>query len=259
MKIVQLANTYAPASGGLRTALDTLGRGYAAAGHERVLIVPGRGWDTRRGPDGTVLTVPGIAVGGGYRMILRTAAVERLLTRMRPDVIEVSDKYTLTGLAQWAAEHAVGSVLFSHERLDAIVPARFPVTARSVAAHSAIHAWNRRLARRFDAVVVTSAFAEDEFSGLGARALHRVPLGVDLDLFRPRPRPPDEPGRSAWRRRGRRRRGWRMPGGCRRRRRSRWRSRPCRCWPATGTTCTWTSTAPGPTGRAWSGWPPGCR
>lgn len=39
--IVRLANFVTPSSGGLRTALDQLGRGYLAAGHEPVLIVPG--------------------------------------------------------------------------------------------------------------------------------------------------------------------------------------------------------------------------
>jgi hypothetical protein len=39
-RIVQAANFVGPASGGIRTALDALGCGYLAAGHERVLVVP---------------------------------------------------------------------------------------------------------------------------------------------------------------------------------------------------------------------------
>ncbi|MFD9049076.1 hypothetical protein ACFVZ9_20105, partial [Streptomyces zaomyceticus] len=47
LRIVRLANFVTPTSGGLRTALDRLGRGYRAAGHEPVLVVapartPGR-------------------------------------------------------------------------------------------------------------------------------------------------------------------------------------------------------------------------
>ncbi len=189
MRIVQLANAYGAASGGLRTAVDTLGSGYAAAGHERMLVVPGRQWQVQPGPAGLTVTVPGTAVGGGYRMILRTGSVERLLERLRPDVIEVSDKYTLTAVADWAGRRGVGTVLFSHERLDAIVPARLPRAGANPPARAAIRAWNQRVAARFDAVVVTSAFAEGEFRDLGVRALHRVTLGVDLELFRPAPRP----------------------------------------------------------------------
>jgi len=189
VRIVQLANAYSPTSGGLRTALDRLGHGYAAAGHERILVVPARDWQVRHGVSGITVTVPGMKVGNGYRMILRTGGVERLLERLRPDVIEVSDKYTLTTVADWAARRGVGAVLFSHERLDAIVPARLPVTCGSPAARAAIRAWNQRVATRFDAVVVTSEFAEHEFSGMRVRSLRRIPLGVDLDLFHPRPTP----------------------------------------------------------------------
>ena len=190
MRIVQLANAYSPTSGGLRTAIDRLGDGYAAAGHERILVVPARDWQVQQGVSGLTVTVPGMKVGNGYRLILRTGGVEKLLERLRPDVIEVSDKYTLTAVADWAARRGVGAVLFSHERLDAIVPALMPRTCGSPAARAAIRAWNQRVAPRFDAVVVTSEFAEHEFSGLKkVRSLRRIPLGVDLELFHPQPTP----------------------------------------------------------------------
>jgi alpha-1,6-mannosyltransferase len=94
-------------------------------------------------------------------------------------------------VADWAARRGVGTVLFSHERLDAIVPARLPRAGGSQAARAAIRAWNQRVASRFDAVVVTSAFAESEFSGLGVRSLRRVALGVDLETFHPGASAPD--------------------------------------------------------------------
>jgi glycosyltransferase involved in cell wall biosynthesis len=73
-------------------------------------------------------------------------------------------------------------VLFSHERLDAIlrsrVPPGFPLaTAADLA--------NRRLSMRAEHIVVTSGFAAAEFTRIGARNVHRVPLGVDLDTFHP--------------------------------------------------------------------------
>jgi alpha-1,6-mannosyltransferase len=185
VRIVQLANLYSPTSGGLRTAIDRLGNGYAAAGHERTLVVPARDWNVRHTPTGTTVTVPSTKVGNGYRMIMRTGSVERLLERLRPDVIEVSDKYTLTAVAAWAARHGVGAVLFSHERLDAIIPAHHPRTGGTPAARAAIRAWNQRVATRFDAVVVTSKYAEHEFTGLNVRSLRLVSLGVDLELFHP--------------------------------------------------------------------------
>jgi alpha-1,6-mannosyltransferase len=42
LRIVRLANYVGPRSGGMRTALRELSAGYLAAGHEPVLIIPGR-------------------------------------------------------------------------------------------------------------------------------------------------------------------------------------------------------------------------
>jgi alpha-1,6-mannosyltransferase len=81
----------------------------------------------------------------------------------------------------------VRSVLLSHERLDAIlaprVPGGFPLRPLT-------DRWNGGLARAFDAIVATSAFAAAEFGRVGAADLHLVPLGVDLDTFRPLPGDP---------------------------------------------------------------------
>ncbi|MEJ7833599.1 MAG: hypothetical protein WKF79_11840 [Nocardioides sp.] len=41
MRIAQLANFIGPASGGMKTALHSLGRGYVERGAQRLLIVPG--------------------------------------------------------------------------------------------------------------------------------------------------------------------------------------------------------------------------
>lgn len=182
MRIVQLANFYMPTSGGLRTAVDTIGRGYLAAGHERFLVVPGECHHEADTDMGTVVTLPGVPVSGGYRMITRAATVRRTLDRLAPDSVEVSDKATLLVAGDWAAEHGVGSVLFSHERLDTWLAARLGVTSFL---EPAIRWWNRRMVAKFNAVVVTSLFAEGEFAQLGVRDVVRIPLGVDLDTFRP--------------------------------------------------------------------------
>jgi alpha-1,6-mannosyltransferase len=193
MRIVQLANFYTPTSGGLRTAVDTIGRGYLAAGHERFLVVPGRHAGQTVTDMGTVVTLPGVPVSGGYRMVTRPANVVRTLDRLAPDSVEVSDKATLVVAGDWAREHGAGSVLFSHERLDTWLAAR--LRAGSLLGPG-IRWWNRRLAGRFDAVVVTSAFAQDEFAAIGVHDVVRIPLGVDLDTFRPRPSLSDnEPSR----------------------------------------------------------------
>ncbi|MFD0692191.1 glycosyltransferase [Actinomadura fibrosa] len=184
MRIVQLANLYSPVSGGLRTAIDMLGGGYAAAGHRRALVVPGPAYTRQDSPHGPVITVPGPSVAPGYRLVLDPRPVLRVLGRLRPDVIEVSDKATLTVAARWARRRGIRTVLFSHERLDAMLAPRAP---RGMPLEAVTDRWNRHLATSFDAIVVTSAFAAAEFARVGAPALHRVPLGVDLATFHPVP------------------------------------------------------------------------
>jgi alpha-1,6-mannosyltransferase len=189
MRIAQLANFYSPTSGGLRTAVDTIGRGYVAAGHDRVLVVPGERWTEEPTAAGLVITLPGVPVSGGYRMVFRRADLLRALDRVRPDSVEVSDKATMTVAGDWARGHGAAAVLFSHERLDMWLAARLPGAWRLAGPvlDAAVARWNRRLAGRFDVVVVTSAYAAAEFTRLRTGRLCRVPLGVDLDTFRPGP------------------------------------------------------------------------
>jgi alpha-1,6-mannosyltransferase len=188
VRIVQLANAYNPTSGGLRTVVDELGRGYMAAGHERVLVIPGQRHSREEGESGLVVTLPSVPVSGGYRMIPRFSPVRELLEELQPDSVEVSDKATLAAAGPWARSRGVGAVLISHERLDAVAAARFPHAWRAGhrALKPALHRRTRALATRFDAVVVASAFAGTEFAGTGG-FLREIPLGVDLDTFRPTP------------------------------------------------------------------------
>ncbi len=188
MKIVQLANFYSPTSGGLRTVVDTLGRGYVGSGHERVLVVPGPHRARERTEEGLVITLPGVPVSGGYR-VMPSAAVLRELDGLGADLsVEVSDKTTLLAVGDWARARGVRTVLLSHERLDRWIEARVPRLWRAGAGRvlaPVVRGWNKGLVTRFDAVVVTSAYAEREFAGLPVPALRRIPLGVDLATFRP--------------------------------------------------------------------------
>ena len=195
MRLVQLANFYGPATGGLRTAIDALGRGYAAAGLERTLIVPGARWSVEEGLDGTRYTVAARRVPGGapYRVITDLTAVRSLLDELRPDRLEISDKLTLHRLTGWARDRGVPTVLISHERLDAVLSPRVP---RRLPLRRALDQWNRHLAGAFDAVVCASAFAAAEFERVGATNIVRAPLGVDLSLFHPDARG-DRPTRGA--------------------------------------------------------------
>lgn len=187
---MQLANFYGPRSGGLRTAVDQLGAGYVAGGHEVTLIVPGAQWREELLPSGVVrieVPAPQIPCTGGYR-VADPRRVSSVASGLRPDVIEVSDRLTLRGMGRWAARRDIRSVMISHERLDRLFAQTMPMRCARPVADLA----NRRTAEQYDAVVCTTQFAQQEFERIGVRNVHRVPLGVDLDLFHPRRRHVEE-------------------------------------------------------------------
>lgn len=183
VRIVQLANFYGPRSGGLRTALHHLGAGYAAAGHEVVLVVPGSRWSEQVLPGGVLrvsLPALGIPWTGGYRAA-DPRRVADVLTGIRPDVLEVSDRLTLRGFGRWARRRDMASVMISHERLDRLLGQILPGPMARRAADAA----NLRTAADYDMVVCTTQFARAEFARIEAPNVRLVPLGVDLEMFTP--------------------------------------------------------------------------
>ena len=194
MRIAQLANFIGPSSGGMRTAVTALGRGYVAAGADRLLVVPGPRDRRQVTEAGEIVTVRSPRVGGGYRLIVEPWRVVEILESFAPTSLEISDKSTLVPVTRWARRAGVGTLLFSHERLDAMLTLR---TGWSTGLTAPVSALNRVLVRRFDGIVVTSRFARSEFHDLAAAAgtpLHTVPLGVDLETFRPVLSPPSRDG-----------------------------------------------------------------
>jgi len=193
MRIVRLANFVAPHSGGLRTALAELGAGYMAAGHEPVLVIPGERDSDQPTAQGRVITLraPRVPFAGGYRVLWRRRRLAGVLTRLRPDVLEVSDRTTLRWTGAWAREHGVPAIMVSHESVTALLEGALLAGARRGAALSGlarvIADWlNRRTARAYQQVICTTGWAAAEFERIGAGNLVRVPLGVDLAIFAPR-------------------------------------------------------------------------
>lgn len=189
LRIVRLANFVAPSSGGLRTALRELGRGYRAAGHEPVLIVPGERAGVRSTDQGRVVTLPGplLPGTGGYRVLTDRRRVARALERLAPDRIEVSDRTTLRWTGAWARHRRIPAVMVSHETAHGVL-STWGVPEQ--AALRAADALNSRTAHAYARVVCTTEWAEREFVRIGARNVVRAPLGVDLVASHPGLRDP---------------------------------------------------------------------
>jgi alpha-1,6-mannosyltransferase len=212
LRIAQLANFVGPTSGGMRTAIEHIGQGYAEAGAERIVITPGEKDSVVETELGTIVRVKAPKVSGGYRLITTPWTVIDVLKRFRPTTVEISDKSTLLPVARWARKNDIGTVLFSHERLDAMLalgaarpgqlggndvlrPGRMlgerpvkwgadGVKYSQLGMIATVAALYKILGRTYDAVVVTSRYAAAEFDEV-TTPLVRIPLGVDLDTFHP--------------------------------------------------------------------------
>jgi alpha-1,6-mannosyltransferase len=189
MKIVHVANFYGPSSGGIKTTLHELGKGYLKNGHEFIYIVPGPKYLKEQTPFGIKISLPSITLigSGGYQIIRGKKQLFNLLEFLHPDRIEVSDRFTLLKVGKWARRNKISTIVFSHETLDGLVKkylSIIPVRTRL----KLVNWHNQRLARSFDQVIATTEFAAKEFERIKISNLRKIALGVDLVEFNPKNR-----------------------------------------------------------------------
>lgn len=157
--------------------------GYHQAGHEAHIVIPRfpKGWPYAT--PARVHALPSMAIpgSGGYRLVLSPAHIRAVLDRVRPDVIELSDRLTMAVAAEWAREHDVPVSFFAHERLDGVLAHH----AAMAPARRLADSLNRHMASRVDSVITTTKFAAGEFDRLGIPTQH-IPLGVEAHTFVPR-------------------------------------------------------------------------
>jgi len=187
MRIVHIANFYGPNSGGIKTTLHELGRGYLRHGHEFIYIVPGVTNHSEITPYGYKITLPSFMLpgSGGYRIIRNNGELKKIIASLHPDAIEVSDRFTLRGIGLWAKKNSIPTVVFSHETLRGLASRFLP---HWLPLRSLVDWHNRRLAQSFDHVVATTEFAAKEFREIKVPNIVKIPLGVDLETFDPKNR-----------------------------------------------------------------------
>ena len=184
MRIVHIANFYGPNSGGIKTTLHELGRGYLKYGHDFIYIVPGTQFYQEQTPYGRKITLPSVILpgSGSYRIIKSNKALRELVRELAPDRIEISDRFTLRGMGKFAKAQGIPTVVFSHETLRGLANRFLP----SWLPRKTLVNWhNKRLAKSFDHVIATTEFAAAEFREIGTKNLVKIPLGVDLINFSP--------------------------------------------------------------------------
>mgnify|MGYP003840715931 CR=1 FL=1 len=100
---------------------------------------------------------------------------------LKPDALEISDRFTLSGVGLWAKKRNIHTVVFSHETLTGLIKSHFRFSFKKF-----VNWHNARLASRFNHVIATTAFAAKEFEEIHTDNLVNIPLGVDLETFSPK-------------------------------------------------------------------------
>jgi alpha-1,6-mannosyltransferase len=182
MHIVQVANFITPTSGGQRLALNSLAHEYIKRGNRCTLVFPGKTKSEWSDGERKCVQVPGLSVplSGGYRAIIKRKELQRVLIELQPDVVELSDKTTLSWLPEWCRQNKIPCVLFSHERASDVVSERLP---KLLPVKRVFRKWAQNIEDHTDAIVCASNYAAQEYSRISHK-VHIVRLGVDHMVFR---------------------------------------------------------------------------
>jgi alpha-1,6-mannosyltransferase len=189
MKVCDLTQFYSPFSGGVKRYLEEKRRYAVAAGHEHILIAPGK--RTERIEEAKARTyfigAPLVSKTSRYRALLNLRAVENLLEQERPDIIESSDPYQLAWKAIASGENLrIPVVGFYHSHFpEAYLRTTskfFGKTATYIAMETA-RVYIRSLYNHFHRTFVSSAGLAQVLREWGVDNVVLSELGVDTEIF----------------------------------------------------------------------------
>jgi len=191
MKVCDLTQFYSPFSGGVKRYLEEKRKYAVTHGHEHLLIVPGKHTEKIENPSDRVYFIasPLVSRTSRYRALLNLGAVEEILEREMPQVIESSDPYQV-------AWKAIASGEGLHIPVTGFYHSHFPEaylrttmkylgeTATNVMMEVAKN-YVRSLYNHFRATFVSSAGLADLLSAWGVQNVVLCELGVDIHVFEP--------------------------------------------------------------------------
>ena len=193
MKICDLTQFYSPVSGGVKRYLhekiDYIDR--QAARHEHVLIVPGAKTRLKGNGRSRVYTIrsPVVSRTTQYRALLNLRAVEEILEREQPDVIESADPYQLGWKALKVGRALrVPVVGFYHSHFPEAYVRKSATLLGKRATHRVMklsRAYVRKLYNQHAATIVASEGLGGLLRDWGVHNVRVLSLGVNTEIFRP--------------------------------------------------------------------------
>ena len=190
MRIVDVAEFYAPNGGGVRTYIDRKFTAAAEAGHELFVIAPGPAdrFEPRDGGGVFWVKAPGLPFDANYWMFVDATPVHAHLDRLQPDLVEASSPWRGAWIvAKWRGKSP--RTMFMHADPVASYPQRWLAPRISPERIDRMFEsfWShlRRLAGYFDSSVAGSVWLGRRLRDQGFERVETVPLGADLSAFSP--------------------------------------------------------------------------
>jgi len=196
VRICDLTQFYSPVSGGVKRYLhekiDYIEK--YRPDDEHVLIVPGGKTEIVSNARSRIYTIhsPLLSRTSRYRALLNLRAVEQILERERPDIIESADPYQVGSKAiRIGRALGIPVIGFYHSHfVEAYLrsAAEYLGEIASNAVMNLAARYVRNLYNRFETTLVSAEYLAQVLRDWGVRNLQVVELGVNTDVFKRTPR-----------------------------------------------------------------------
>jgi alpha-1,6-mannosyltransferase len=195
LKICDLTQFYSPRSGGVKRYVHEKIAYISNCSRDdaHVLIVPGAKTEVTTNARSRVYSIrsPLVSRSSRYRALLNLRAIEEILERERPDLIESSDPYQIGWKAIAAGRRLrIPVVGFYHSHFPEAYLRGGTKLLGKRGTHRAMkltRAYVRKLYNRFQATLVPSEKLADLLSEWGVCNVRPVRLGVNTGVFKPQP------------------------------------------------------------------------
>ena len=191
MKIVDVAEYYAEEGGGIKTYIQSKMRAAEAAGHEVVVVAPGRDDYEESKFGGRIRWVKGprMPFDDRYGVLWNMKKVHRILDEERPDLVESSSAWAGGQfVARWPSN--VPKTLIFHQDPVAVGPHtyldRYVERAKIDNAFTPVWKYLSKLSKSYDATIVAGQWLGERLASFGVSHTKAIPFGIDKSLFTPK-------------------------------------------------------------------------
>jgi alpha-1,6-mannosyltransferase len=195
VKICDLTQFYSPLSGGVKRYVHEKIKYIQTSSNddEHVLIIPGPKTEVVAGERSRIYSIhsPLLSRTSRYRALINLRAVEQILEREQPDLIESGDPYQMAWKAVASGQALrIPTVGFYHSHFPEAYlrsTARFLGQTATEMVMDAARRYVRALYNNFAATLVPSERLALLLAKWGVKNVRTVSLGADTDVFRPAP------------------------------------------------------------------------